>query len=755
MLLLVTGAGAGYYLSQQEQDIRHQASGGETGQNLVANSGFEAGYLTHKEQLVNGGFENDNENWSLEGPGAKDVYENEGNKFMHIDHRGDSGRARVIRNPWTPIKDGYTYQIEIRGQIERLASKDNDHPGGIYADEWCINEDFWSDGENPCAVMPKQAFRLTGRAHDDFVTKTKRFTAAKCVDVFKNKGFPEKCYTEGNIKHTLPIYSDVFPNDALTWDYASLREVTGPSAWEDPQWSNVGVFITKNEVHSGEYALKMSGKSYGRNINYGSLRKSQWLQEGAGAFYKLTACGKRVDGQDLSRVAAEEYDDSNDFKGGHYLKFTSDQWECKSTSFSTNADTTKIPVSVFLNPKNKGNKIGDTSFFVDDIRLERTVPVPNCKNISGPTTLQVGETGTYSADFFSPQGELVGKIGVDTGNNNFEVIAHQSSANNNLSASGDWTPQEVGIYLVTCRAWNDGRAECRYPDHVDQEPRYPCEGPNHYLEVNVIDPSECTGPEDCNDDNPCTTDTCVDGSCTYPNVSNGTACSDDKLCYDGQCIAPTPVPTREPTPTGLPETGLRFKINLDGIPQIEKNTDGEVVNHFPPNERGEEILVQITMENLQGQKTQPVLRRFIYVDEGADSYYQMAEPFEFEDFPAGEYQFLFKGPMHRQMKFCENNQSKGTLCSTADRIQISPGDDIEFDFRANPLQAGDLPISSQDDNVQDGVVNVQDYAFMVGCFSKMRDEACVARADVNFDGVVNNLDWTLLVKTLQSAPDEV
>jgi hypothetical protein len=37
----------------------------------------------------------------------------------------------------------------------------------------------------------------------------------------------------------------------------------------------------------------------------------------------------------------------------------------------------------------------------------------------------------------------------------------------------------------------------------------------------------------------------------------------------------------------------------------------------------------------------------------------------------------------------------------------------------------------------------------------MRDEACVARADTNFDGVVNNLDWTLLVKTLQSAPDEV
>jgi hypothetical protein len=44
---------------------------------------------------------------------------------------------------------------------------------------------------------------------------------------------------------------------------------------------------------------------------------------------------------------------------------------------------------------------------------------------------------------------------------------------------------------------------------------------------------ECLGPTDCNDANPCTNDTCPDGSCAWTNVPNGPAPAD--LQTPGDC----------------------------------------------------------------------------------------------------------------------------------------------------------------------------------------------------------------------------
>ena len=119
----------------------------------------------------------------------------------------------------------------------------------------------------------------------------------------------------------------------------------------------------------------------------------------------------------------------------------------------------------------------------------------NCFNLTGPTTLTVGQTGTFSANFSSPQTDLRGRIG----EGNFNYFADQWKAATFFSLSGSWTPTTAGTYLISCRAWNDSVAECRYgggatgfPTQVDTPPRYPCVGPNNYMIVTVT--ADTTSP---------------------------------------------------------------------------------------------------------------------------------------------------------------------------------------------------------------------------------------------------------------------
>ena len=108
-------------------------------------------------------------------------------------------------------------------------------------------------------------------------------------------------------------------------------------------------------------------------------------------------------------------------------------------------------------------------------------PIPNCSNISGPSTLTLGESGTYSADFFSEQGSLGGSIFY----NNLNRIEYRDLPGTNGSFSTEWQPSAEGTYNVCCRAWNNAIAECRPPDLVDGPPRYDCQGPNYCMTVNV------------------------------------------------------------------------------------------------------------------------------------------------------------------------------------------------------------------------------------------------------------------------------
>lgn len=125
--------------------------------------------------------------------------------------------------------------------------------------------------------------------------------------------------------------------------------------------------------------------------------------------------------------------------------------------------------------------------------------VPNCTNITGPSTLTVGEKGTYTATFTQSQsgGLTDGEIfysttvsEVDQKNILTTTPPSKKGVANNGVVSGDFTPTEPGKYWLRCRAWNDGIAECRPPATVATAPTNPnisaCTGPGYEKLVTVV-----------------------------------------------------------------------------------------------------------------------------------------------------------------------------------------------------------------------------------------------------------------------------
>lgn len=90
--------------------------------------------------------------------------------------------------------------------------------------------------------------------------------------------------------------------------------------------------------------------------------------------------------------------------------------------------------------------------------------VPNCKNLTGPTSLYVGETGTFTATYEDGTGSI-DQRGL--------AIYSEGQCEPNTSAywnridggpgtqSFNWVPSAAGTYDVDCRAWDAGVSECR------------------------------------------------------------------------------------------------------------------------------------------------------------------------------------------------------------------------------------------------------------------------------------------------------
>ncbi len=118
-------------------------------------------------------------------------------------------------------------------------------------------------------------------------------------------------------------------------------------------------------------------------------------------------------------------------------------------------------------------------------------------------------------------------------------------------------------------------------------------------------------------------------------------------------------------------------------------------------------------------------------------------------FSGSNYIVYIKGPKHIQKKICVVNPTElnpGTYRCQKGEIRLQGGDN-NLDFTGITMPIGDLP-------EQNGVVNSGDITLIRTSLGKS-DETSLSLADVNYDGVVNTQDFSLLIEALEVRPDDV
>lgn len=193
----------------------------------------------------------------------------------------------------------------------------------------------------------------------------------------------------------------------------------------------------------------------------------------------------------------------------------------------------------------------------------------------------------------------------------------------------------------------------------------------------------------------------------------------------GPTLTPTVAPTVTPPTGGWPI--LNFKVKFQGV--ASKRADQKV---------------RVVVKKSALDKT------FNNVNVVADDNGIYSGSVTLTDVPAGNnYRISIKGPKHLSRKFCENNQA--VRCVGAGKIALVGGAN-SLDFSKIVLEAGDLP-NPNEGAKQDGVANSIDYSLWKARIGK-EDNDNLAVADVNFDGVVNQIDWQLMRVTLETKYEE-
>ncbi|MDP4011676.1 MAG: hypothetical protein Q8P72_05640 [Candidatus Roizmanbacteria bacterium] len=115
---------------------------------------------------------------------------------------------------------------------------------------------------------------------------------------------------------------------------------------------------------------------------------------------------------------------------------------------------------------------------------------------------------------------------------------------------------------------------------------------------------------------------------------------------------------------------------------------------------------------------------------------------------ASVYHITVKGPKHLQKRVCANNPTEvvdGTYRCNNGNIAIKEGNNT-FDFSKVYMLAGDLPL-------QNGIVDAVDIAYIRSNIGSTNVEV-VARGDLNYDGIVDSQDYTIVLNALSFKYDE-
>ena len=116
-----------------------------------------------------------------------------------------------------------------------------------------------------------------------------------------------------------------------------------------------------------------------------------------------------------------------------------------------------------------------------------------------------------------------------------------------------------------------------------------------------------------------------------------------------------------------------------------------------------------------------------------------------------KYVFYIKGPKHLAKKICDNppkELGEKYQCSENNKITLKKGEN-NLDFSQIYLYAGDLPIEGK----QDGLVDSVDISFIRNNLGK-KDVSILSVADLNFDGIVDTQDYSLVINALLLRKDE-
>lgn len=208
--------------------------------------------------------------------------------------------------------------------------------------------------------------------------------------------------------------------------------------------------------------------------------------------------------------------------------------------------------------------------------------------------------------------------------------------------------------------------------------------------------------------------------------SSGTTPSTAPSANPTTSSAPQPTTSTAPTDS----TTIPFKLKFQGV-------------NKKPADKYNSITVKVTAVSSAGQKNEAT-GTFVADDKGV-----WTGNVAFKNLTAGAgYYFLVKGPKHIQKKICTltpTEQYPGSYrCKGQDRITLDANS--KPDFSGIYMLTGDLPN-------QDGLVDSYDLSLVRNNIGKT-DENVVKLADVNFDGIVDTQDHSLMIAALSIAYDE-
>ncbi len=274
---------------------------------------------------------------------------------------------------------------------------------------------------------------------------------------------------------------------------------------------------------------------------------------------------------------------------------------------------------------------------------------------------------------------------------------------------------------------------------------------------------QCWDGQDCQAINPNQTSDSLDvpvestGDALDETTNDATVdgCTADEDCSDGQVCNTS---TNECVTLTNSQILPSVKASLKGVPY----QSGPIVHH--PKEAGQEIPILVTLINVSDQSNEKVID-FIY-DESSGAY-QTVESIVYDNINSGPYIIVLKGPKHLATRYCYYGETDKScrfqdLVAASNRDQaedsnfiwLEPGK-VDLDLSAQPVLAGDLPVSGSNKNEQDGMVNVYDYSFLISCLgNNSRTDECIKKADLDFSGQVNNIDLMLLRRTLSQVSDQ-